>query len=48
MGAVTGDVDALIESSVVGCRKPEVRFYELACEALGVEPRRACSSTTSA
>lgn len=38
MGAVTADVDALVESSVVGCRKPEVRFYEIACELLGVEP----------
>jgi len=38
MGAVTSDVDALIESSVVGCRKPEERFYRLACDALGVEP----------
>ncbi|NIT94693.1 MAG: HAD-IA family hydrolase, partial [Actinobacteria bacterium] len=30
--------DAVIESSVVGVRKPEVRFYEIACERLGVEP----------
>lgn len=30
--------DAVVESSKVGVRKPEVRFYELACEALGVEP----------
>ncbi len=37
MGAVTSDVDALVESSVVGCRKPEVRFYEIACDALGVD-----------
>lgn len=29
---------AVIESSVVGARKPEPRFYELACERLGVEP----------
>lgn len=37
-----GDVmvmfDHVIESSKVGCRKPEVRFYEIACELLGVEP----------
>ncbi|MEZ5259141.1 MAG: HAD-IA family hydrolase [Ilumatobacteraceae bacterium] len=26
------------ESSKVGCRKPEARFYELACERLSVEP----------
>lgn len=30
--------DAVIESSKVGVRKPEVRFYEIACETLGVEP----------
>lgn len=31
--------DAVVESSKVGVRKPETRFYELACELLGVEPR---------
>jgi putative hydrolase of the HAD superfamily len=30
--------DAVIESSKVGIRKPETRFYELACEALDVTP----------
>ena len=30
--------DEIIESSVVGVRKPEVRFYEIACERLGVAP----------
>ncbi len=30
--------DVVIESSRVGVRKPDPRFYELACEALGVEP----------
>jgi len=30
--------DAVVESSKVGVRKPEPRFYELACELLGVEP----------
>ena len=30
--------DAVIESSKVGVRKPEVRFYEIACAALDVEP----------
>ena len=33
--------DVVVESSVVGCRKPEQRFYELACEQLGVVPE-AC------
>jgi putative hydrolase of the HAD superfamily len=30
--------DVVVESSVVGCRKPEPAFYTLACERLGVEP----------
>lgn len=30
--------DLVIESCKVGARKPEVRFYRLACEALGVSP----------
>jgi len=37
-----GDVmvmfDHVVESSKVGCRKPEPRFYEIACESVGVEP----------
>lgn len=28
----------VVESSKVGCRKPEPRFYEIACELVGVEP----------
>ncbi len=38
MRAVMGDVDVLVESSKVGVRKPEPRFYEIACELLGVGP----------
>ena len=30
--------DEIIESSVVGVRKPETRFYEIACERLDVDP----------
>jgi putative hydrolase of the HAD superfamily len=30
--------DAILESRVLGVRKPDRRFYELACEALDVEP----------
>ncbi len=30
----------VVESSKVGVRKPETRFYELACEAVGVGPDR--------
>ena len=30
--------DHVVESSKVGVRKPEPRFYEIACELVGVEP----------
>lgn len=30
--------DVVIESSKTGVRKPTLRFYEIACEELGVEP----------
>jgi len=33
--------DVVVESSKAGCRKPERRFYEIACEGLGVGPE-AC------
>lgn len=33
--------DAIIESSKVGVRKPEPRFYEMACEILAIEPHEA-------
>ncbi len=33
--------DAVIESSKVGCRKPDPRFYEIACETLGIQPTEA-------
>lgn len=33
--------DAVIESSVVGVRKPDPAFYELACEALAIAPDQA-------
>ncbi|MEM7140159.1 MAG: HAD-IA family hydrolase [Actinomycetota bacterium] len=32
--------DEVVESSAVGVRKPEPRFYEIACEKLGVTPDR--------
>jgi putative hydrolase of the HAD superfamily len=32
--------DVVVESSKVGARKPERRFYEIACELLGVAPTR--------
>jgi putative hydrolase of the HAD superfamily len=33
--------DAVIESSVVGVRKPDNGFYVMACEALGITPNQA-------
>lgn len=35
---VMGLFDAVIESSKVGCRKPEERFYDIACTELSVRP----------
>jgi putative hydrolase of the HAD superfamily len=35
---VLGLFDGIVESSRVGVRKPDPRFYEVACERLGVEP----------
>ena len=36
--AVMARFDAVVESAKVGVRKPEVRFYEIACELLQVQP----------
>ncbi len=33
--------DVIVESSKVGCRKPDSRFYEAACELLSVRPQEA-------
>ena len=30
--------DAVIESSMIGVRKPEPRFYEIACQSINVKP----------
>jgi putative hydrolase of the HAD superfamily len=35
---VLGKFAHVVESSKVGVRKPEPRFYEIACELLGVGP----------
>lgn len=35
---VLGLFDHIVESSKVGVRKPDPRFYEIACELCGVEP----------
>ena len=36
--AVVDLFHVVVESSVVGCRKPESEFYEVACRRLGVQP----------
>lgn len=41
VSAVLALFDAVIESSKVGVRKPELAFYELACGLLGIEPAEA-------
>jgi putative hydrolase of the HAD superfamily len=41
MAQVLAGFDAIVESSKVGVRKPEPRFYELACETLDIEPTEA-------
>ena len=33
--------DVVIESSKTGVRKPDPRFYEMACDQLGIEPHEA-------
>jgi putative hydrolase of the HAD superfamily len=33
--------DVVIESSKVGVRKPDPRFYEMACKELDIEPHEA-------
>jgi putative hydrolase of the HAD superfamily len=38
VGAVMERFDHVVESSKVGCRKPEPQFYEIACELVDVEP----------
>lgn len=38
LAAVMDRFDVIVESSKVGVRKPEPRFYEIACEMLNVTP----------
>jgi putative hydrolase of the HAD superfamily len=38
---VMDNFDVIVESSVVGVRKPEPRFYEIACEELEIAPSQA-------
>jgi putative hydrolase of the HAD superfamily len=39
IAAIMDRFDVIVESSKVGVRKPEPRFYEIACELLGVQPQ---------
>jgi putative hydrolase of the HAD superfamily len=39
IAAIMERFDVIVESSVVGVRKPEPRFYEIACELLVVQPK---------
>jgi putative hydrolase of the HAD superfamily len=41
LGWVLEMFDIVVESSVVGVRKPDPRFYLIACERLAVEPGRS-------
>jgi putative hydrolase of the HAD superfamily len=38
ISSIMARFDAVIESSKIGVRKPEPRFYELACAAIDVQP----------
>ena len=38
VAAVMARFDVVVESRKIGVRKPEPRFYEIACELLDVEP----------
>jgi putative hydrolase of the HAD superfamily len=40
-GPVLQHFDVVVESSNAGCRKPDPRFYEMACELLAIEPPEA-------
>ena len=40
--AIMDRFDVIVESSKVGVRKPEPRFYEIACELLQVRTGRVC------
>jgi putative hydrolase of the HAD superfamily len=40
-GPVLGYFDVVVESSRAGCRKPDPRFYEKACDLLGIQPCEA-------
>jgi putative hydrolase of the HAD superfamily len=41
MAAVLDLFDVIVESSRVGVRKPDLRFYEIACDLLDIDPTEA-------
>ena len=41
MASVMEHFDVIVESSKAGCRKPDPRFYEIACEELDIVPSEA-------
>jgi putative hydrolase of the HAD superfamily len=41
MDSVMAHFDVIVESSKAGVRKPDPRFYEIACELLEIEPSEA-------
>lgn len=41
MAEIVAMFEAVIESSVVGVRKPDPAFYEIACQRLAIEPTEA-------
>jgi putative hydrolase of the HAD superfamily len=41
VAAVMALFDTIIESSVVGVRKPDLKIYQMACEAMQIEPHEA-------
>ncbi len=41
MGALVDLFDVVIESSKAGVRKPDPKFYEMACAELAIEPHEA-------
>ena len=43
LGSVSTVVDAIIESSKIGVRKPDKAFYRIACEELDVTPDECVS-----
>lgn len=41
VGGIMGIFDAVIESSKIGVRKPDPKFYRIACDTIGITPEEA-------